>query len=185
MKIALGKKLLYAAQLGACETHQGGATGEKSDANSTGAVALEVMGKVDMLDGMLKDAAAANVNLPDGRVFEDRDLADKVRWRFQRVNVFSERALVMQLIRQHGIPVLTLHAPCIINHEGVVCCGDRKGFSGASLFTAVAPLHCTGYQIIRSHFQTCGPNIEKIVEQNLAQRVKVRSMLCTLMMGSL
>ncbi len=91
----------------------------------------------------------------------------------------------MQLIRQHGIPVLTLYAPCIINHEGVVCCGDRKGFSGASLFTAVAPLHCTGYQINRSHFQTCGPNIENIVEQNLAQRVKVRSMLCTLMMGLL
>jgi len=78
-----------------------------------------------------------------------------------------------QLIRQYGMPVMTVHAPCLVNHEGVVCCGDRKGFSGASLCTAISPLHCTGYQILRPHFQTCGPNIEKIVEENFAQRIKV------------
>jgi hypothetical protein len=71
---------------------------------------------------------------------------------------------------------MTLHAPCLVNHEGVVCCGDRRGFAGASLFTAVAPVYCTGYQIIRPHFQTCGPNIEKIVEENFAQRLKVKKM---------
>ena len=76
-------------------------------------------------------------------------------------------------MRQHGWAVMTVFAPCLINHEGVVCCSDRKGFSGASLFTAILPLHCTGYQILRPHFQTCGPNVEKIVEENFAQRVKV------------
>jgi hypothetical protein len=76
------------------------------------------------------------------------------------------------------MPVMTLHAPCLVNHEGVVCCSDRKGFAGASLFTAYAPVHCTGYQILRPHFQTCGPNIEKMVEENLAQRLKVRAAGC-------
>jgi hypothetical protein len=70
---------------------------------------------------------------------------------------------------------MTLQAPCLVNHEGVVCCGDRRGFSGASQFTVIAPVHCTGYQIIRPHFQTCGPNIEKLVEENFVQRLKVRS----------
>jgi hypothetical protein len=84
-----------------------------------------------------------------------------------------------QLIRQHGLPVMTLHAPCLVNHEGVVCCSDSKGFSGASLFTAIAPVHCTGYHILRTHFQTCGPVIENVVEENFAQRIKV---LCPLLM---
>ena len=182
-KIALGKKLLYAAQLGACDSLQDGAAGDSGNTNSNGAVVLEVMGKVDTLDGMLKDAAAANVDLPEGRLFEDRDQADKVRLPFKR-RLSSELVLVPQFIRLHGVPVLTLHAPCIINHEGVVCCGDRKGFSGASLFTAIAPVHCTGYQIIRSHFQTCGPNIENIVEANLAQRLKVRPVTCAVLRAS-
>ena len=86
--------------------------------------------------------------------------------------VLTSRA-PFQLIRQHGMPVATLRAPCLINHEGVVCCGDRMGFSGASLFTAVAPVHCSGYQLLRPHFQTCGPNIEKVVEENFVQRLKV------------
>ena len=76
---------------------------------------------------------------------------------------------------------MTVHAPCLVNHEGVVCCGDSKGFSGASLCTAISPLHCTGYQIIRPHFQTCGPNIEKIVEENFAQRIKVQRSFCALL----
>ncbi len=42
-------------------------------------MALEVMGKVDALDGLLKKATAEQVALPDGRVFEDRDHVDKVR----------------------------------------------------------------------------------------------------------
>ena len=77
-KISLGKKLLYAAQLGACETQQG-VTAVDTSKSSAGAVALEAMGKVDVLDGLLKDASAARVALPEGRVFEDRDHADKVR----------------------------------------------------------------------------------------------------------
>ena len=72
------------------------------------------------------------------------------------------------------MPVATLRAPCIINHEGVVCCGDRMGFAGASLFTAMVPVHCSGYQILRPHFQTCGPNIEKVMEENFVQRLKAR-----------
>jgi hypothetical protein len=77
-KISLGRKLLYAAQLGACEGQHNRAAGENSGKGSAGAVALEVMGKLDALDGMLYHAASAHVALPEGRVFEDRDYADKV-----------------------------------------------------------------------------------------------------------
>ncbi len=69
---------MYAAQLGACEGQHNRAAGESSGKGSAGAVALEVMGKLDALDGMLYDASSAHVALPEGRVFEDRDYADKV-----------------------------------------------------------------------------------------------------------
>jgi len=59
-KIALGKKLLYAAQLGTCEGQQSDAAGDSS--SKSGAIALEAMGRVDALDALLKEAAAAQVN---------------------------------------------------------------------------------------------------------------------------
>jgi hypothetical protein len=78
-KIALGKKLLYAAQLGTCESHAGkSAAGDGADSSGAGAVALDAMGKMDALDHLLKTAAETKVAYPEGRVFEDRDHAKKV-----------------------------------------------------------------------------------------------------------
>ena len=77
--MSLGKKLLYAAQLGACESQAAGSTAEAAHSSSAGDVALEAMGKVDALDQLLAEAADAQVAYPDGRVFEDRDHANKVR----------------------------------------------------------------------------------------------------------
>ena len=76
-KIALGKKLLYAAQLGACESQQG-KSAAADGADSAGAVALDVMGKVDALDGLLNRATETQVGYPEGRTFEDKDQANKV-----------------------------------------------------------------------------------------------------------
>ncbi len=78
-KIALGKKLLYAAQLGGCESQPGSAAADGTDSSGGGAIALDAMGKIDTLDGLLKEASESQVAYPEGRIFEDRDRADKVR----------------------------------------------------------------------------------------------------------
>ena len=69
---------MYAAQLGTCEGPQGDSAGENSGKSVAGAVALEAMGRIDALDVMLKEAASAQVALPEGRAFEDTDGAHKV-----------------------------------------------------------------------------------------------------------